>query len=225
MEVSGQRRSRPAVVVGEQRRPYTAYGGGDGGVFCEASPTSCNEGILGIAQRGKKKKDGRMMQNSWAQIQEGRYLGTNWGPSQPATIKRVAAGPNQPHQKKKRNEADGVDAVQPRRRRPPGHPAGSRRRAGLPPLQEASQVGKRARKRWRRSPLWSPRSALRIFSLDPSMLTEVTARILSTSRYCEASGCLVSEAVGVSFPVSPVSRPVPIVCFVYVCRQSVCCIA
>jgi hypothetical protein len=57
------------------------------------------------------------------------------------------------------------------------------------------------------------------------MLTEVTARILSTSRYCEASGCLVSEAVGVSFPVSPVSRPVPIVCFVYVCRQSVCCIA
>ena len=93
------------------------------------------------------KEDGRRMQNSWAQIQEGRYLGSNWGPSQPATIRRrVVAGPNRPHQKEKRDEADGVDAVQPRRRRPPGHPAGSRRRAGLPPLQEASQVGKRARK-------------------------------------------------------------------------------
>ena len=90
------------------------------------------------------KKDAEFFgSNSGGQI----FLGSNWGPSQPATIRRrVVAGPNRPHEKEKRDEADGVDAVQPRRRRPPGHPAGSRRRAGLPPLQEASQVGKRARK-------------------------------------------------------------------------------
>lgn len=105
--------------------------------------------------------------------------------------------------------ADGGVAAAPqrnrrRRRRQRGrHPAGARRRARLPTLQEASQVGEAVKQpREAVPPLSPPRRAVR--AAESSVSSRLQVRfLLATCRYCEDSGSLVSDAVGVSFPVSP----------------------